>query len=92
MNKKFLKLFSILASLFVLTAVFSGCKKDTDNTLTKIRLNEVTRSIFYAPMYAAINQGFFKEEGLEIDLTTGEGADATVTNTQVIQGCRQYLL
>jgi NitT/TauT family transport system substrate-binding protein len=85
MSKKIIKLFSVLASLFVLIAVFSGCEKDTDNTLTKIRLNEVTRSIFYAPMYAAINQGFFKEEGLEIDLTTGEGADATVTNTQVIQ-------
>jgi NitT/TauT family transport system substrate-binding protein len=78
MNKKSFKLFSIVASLFVLIAVFSGCKKDTDNTLTKIRLNEVTRSIFYAPMYAAINQGFFKEEGLDIDLTTGEGADKTM--------------
>jgi NitT/TauT family transport system substrate-binding protein len=32
-------------------------------------------------MYAAINQGFFKEQGIEIELTTGQGADATWTKT-----------
>ncbi|KPU42227.1 NMT1/THI5 like protein [Oxobacter pfennigii] len=46
--------------------------------LTKIRLNEVVRSIFYAPMYAAINEGFFEEEGFEIELSTGQGADKTM--------------
>lgn len=46
--------------------------------LTKIRLNEVTRSIFYAPMYAAISEGFFKEQGIEIELSTGQGADKTM--------------
>jgi NitT/TauT family transport system substrate-binding protein len=78
MKKTFLKLSSIIASVLVLTTVFTGCKKQTDSSLTKIRLNEVTRSIFYAPMYAAISEGFFKEEGLDIDLTTGEGADKTM--------------
>jgi NitT/TauT family transport system substrate-binding protein len=78
MKKTLLKLSSIIASLLILTSVATGCKKQTDSNLTKIRLNEVTRSIFYAPMYAAINEGFFKEEGLEIDLTTGEGADKTM--------------
>lgn len=44
-----------------------------------IKVNEVTRSVFYAPQYAAINQGFFEENGLKIELTTGQGADAVMT-------------
>jgi len=56
---------------------FSGCSKKSDTKLTKVKLNEVVRSVFYAPMYAAINQGFFKEEGISIDLSTGQGADKT---------------
>jgi NitT/TauT family transport system substrate-binding protein len=78
MNKKFFKISSIVASLAVLISLFTGCKKSTPTTVTTVRLNEVTRSIFYAPLYAAINQGFFKEEGIEIDLTTGQGADKTM--------------
>lgn len=54
-----------------------------DNTeqvaLTKIRLNEVTRSVFYAPQYVAISKGFMEEEGLEIEITTGQGADKVMT-------------
>ena len=47
-------------------------------TLT-IKVNEVTRSVFYAPQYIAINNGYFKEKGLNIELTTGQGADAVMT-------------
>ena len=43
-----------------------------------VRLNEVVRSVFYAPMYVAINEGFFEEEGIKIDLSTGQGADKTM--------------
>ena len=50
---------------------FAGCGKN-DNL---IRLNEVTHSIFYAPLYVAINNGYFEQEGLEIELTDGGGAD-----------------
>jgi NitT/TauT family transport system substrate-binding protein len=78
MKKKYLKLTAIATFLFVFTTAFIGCKTKKDDTVTKIRLNEVTRSIFYAPMYAAINQGFFKEEGIDIELTTGQGADKTM--------------
>lgn len=49
----------------------AGAQKD----LTLVRLAEVTHSIFYAPMYAAIYQGFFEEEGIEIELTNAGGAD-----------------
>ncbi len=54
-----------------------GCSQADE--LTKVRLNEVTHSVFYAPMYVAINQGFFEEEGIDLELTTGQGADKVMT-------------
>lgn len=56
---------------------FVGCKKD-DSTTT-IRLSEVTHSIFYAPLYIAINNGYFKDAGIEIKLSNGGGADKVMT-------------
>ena len=50
------------------------------NELQSISVSEVTRSVFYAPQYVAINKGFFKEKGIEIELTTGQGADAVMTS------------
>ena len=47
--------------------------------LTKVVLNEVAHSIFYAPMYVAIEEGYFEEEGIELDVVTGFGADKTMT-------------
>ena len=55
----------------------SGCSSQKD--LITIRLNEVVRSIFYAPHYVAISEGFFEEEGIKIELSTGQGADKTMT-------------
>ena len=54
-------------------------KKD-DDTIKTIKVNEVTRSVFYAPQYVAISNGYFKDYGIEIDLTTGQGADAVMTS------------
>lgn len=54
-------------------------KKQTEMGMTTIRLNEVTRSVFYAPQYIAIANGYFAEEDLEIELTTGQGADKVMT-------------
>jgi NitT/TauT family transport system substrate-binding protein len=47
--------------------------------MTKIRITEVTHSVFYAPNYVAINLGFFKDEGIEIELTNGAGTDKVMT-------------
>lgn len=47
--------------------------------LTKVTLNEVAHSIFYAPQYVAIEEGYFAEEGIDIELVTGFGADKTMT-------------
>jgi NitT/TauT family transport system substrate-binding protein len=72
-----LKISFMLIMIIALAAVqFTGCDKEE---LTKIRLNEVVRSIFYAPQYVAIHKGFFKDQGLDIELATGQGADKTMT-------------
>ena len=62
----------ILVTTFPMTA----CNKENaDHSVKKITLCEVTHSIFYAPQYAAISQGFFEEEGLDVELILTPGAD-----------------
>lgn len=83
MNKCFKRIVAIFSVIAIIGATFMGCgkvnNKRTESTnLKTIRLNEVVRSVFYAPMYVAINEGFFEEEGLAIDLSTGQGADKTM--------------
>ncbi len=80
--KKFCKTRLTLSLMLVLlVGLFSGCgKKDTTSEdMTKITLNEVAHSIFYAPMYVAIEEGYFAEEGIDLTLVTGFGADKTMT-------------
>lgn len=85
MKNKNIILTSLLTILAFTATLFAGCSsKSEPTTLKTVKLNEVARSVFYAPMYAAINQGFFKEEGLNIELTTGQGADKTMQ--EVISG------
>lgn len=70
-----------LCSLLLLLPL-TACGNDADQkekTLTKVRLAEVTRSIFYAPQYVALAKGFFEEEGLDVELTTTWGGDKTMT-------------
>ena len=47
--------------------------------LTEVTLNEVAHSIFYAPMYGAIDEGYFEDEGIDLTIVTGFGADKTMT-------------
>lgn len=54
-------------------------KEETKKEPTKVILNEVAHSIFYAPMYVAIEAGYFADEGIDLDLVTGFGADKTMT-------------
>lgn len=68
----------LLAAALLLTVILPACGKKAEET-TKMRIGEVTRSIFYAPQYVALTQGFFKEEGLEVELTTTAGGDKTMT-------------
>ena len=62
-----------LAALLVLP----GCAGEKQ--LTRVRLSEVTHSVFYAPQYVAMSQGFFRQKGLEVELTNGGGADKVMT-------------
>lgn len=67
----------LVFSLAVLMAMtFVSCAKPAQE---KIVLNEVTHSVFYAPQYAAIKLGFFKDEGLDIELVNGGGSDKSMT-------------
>lgn len=70
----------ILIMLVIAVGVFIAKKQSTNiGELKTIQVNEVTRSVFYAPQYVAINNGYFEENGMEIELTTGQGADAVMT-------------
>ena len=74
-------LVSIFLFLIVITIVLIGIFQNNNkenNNLTKITVAEVAHSIFYAPQYVAISEGFFEEEGLEIELVLTPGADAVM--------------
>ncbi len=57
----------------------SAASQDTTKDLTKVTLNEVAHSIFYAPMYVAIEEGYFEETGIDLELVCGFGADKVMT-------------
>ena len=79
-----------LAAVFTLE-LLAGCSRKSESPgpedagqkeetgLTEVTLNEVAHSIFYAPMYAAVEEGYFAEEGIDLDLVCGFGADKTMT-------------
>ena len=82
MKKLLISLIVIVVIATVIFIVYNQNNDDTTTTsaeLTTIQLNEVTRSVFYAPQYVAISNGFFEEEGIELEITTGQGADKVMT-------------
>ncbi len=68
---------ALIFSLLVLS--LCSCAKKEEEGMTSITLNEVAHSIFYAPQYVAIEKGYFKEEGLDVNLVNGSGADNVMT-------------
>ena len=80
-NKKWIAL--AVAVMLAVTAlpmtVFASKKDKEDEKLSKVTLNVVAHSVFYAPQYVAIEKGYFAEEGLKLTLVTGFGADKTMT-------------
>ncbi len=71
------KILALTCALALMTVGFVGCGKD-EVKLDKVRVCEVTHSIFYAPQYAAIALGYFADEGIDIELSNGQGADAVM--------------
>lgn len=84
MKKKTKNTITVILLMIILLAVIFAIKTkftdtSSDEGLKTIQLNEVTRSIFYAPQYVAISNRFFEEEGLRLEITTGQGADKVMT-------------
>ncbi len=69
----------IATILCAMTLLGCGGKDKNEEGMTKVVLNEVAHSIFYAPMYVAMEEGYFAEEGIDLELVTGFGADKTMT-------------
>lgn len=71
----------VVAIIIVIGVIVFSLSHNTNKTeeMKTIRLNEVTRSVFYAPQYVAISKGYFDEENLKVDITTGQGADKVMT-------------
>ncbi len=80
-NKKWISLAAaVVLAVTALPMGVSAAKKDVgEEGLTKVTLNEVAHSIFYAPQYVAIEEGYFAEEGIDLTLVTGFGADKVLT-------------
>ena len=78
MSKGFKIISFILLLTIILSIIMTGCKKEEE--LRKVRLIEVTHSLFYTPQYVALGLGFFEEEGLEIELIDGKGADKVMAS------------
>ena len=89
------RILSLLGAAVLSISLLAGCAQETDEKaadaestpseeteqkeLVEVTLNEVAHSIFYAPMYAAIEEGYFEEEGIDLTLVCGFGADKTMT-------------
>ena len=84
MKKKTKIIIAVILLMIIVISIVFAIKTKITNTeesgdIQTIQLNEVTRSVFYAPQYVAISNGFFEEEGLELEITTGQGADKVMT-------------
>ena len=89
------RILSLLSAAVLSISLLAGCAQEADEKaadaestpseeteqkeLVEVTLNEVAHSIFYAPMYAAIEEGYFEEEGIDLTLVCGFGADKTMT-------------
>lgn len=78
------RIIAIIIGIAIIVAVVVSMmilqkSNQNESSLKQIKVNEVTRSVFYAPQYVAISNGYFKDYGIEIELSTGQGADAVMT-------------
>lgn len=79
MKKRLLAFFTVMVVALSSLYACTPAEETNGETSTKVILNEVAHSIFYAPMYVAIEEGYFAEEGIDLELVTGFGADKTMT-------------
>lgn len=81
MNKKNITsiVIAVIAIILAIIIIISNFTNQDNDELQTINLSEVTRSVFYSPQYVAIKNGYFEKNGMKIELTTGQGADAVMT-------------
>lgn len=65
----------IMTIVIILVSCYTIKNSDNNDGLKKVKVAEVTHTVFYAPSYVAMSEGYFKEEGLDIDLILTPGAD-----------------
>ena len=75
MKKKIIIGLSCIIIFVALILALKFIKKDTNENLIKVRLAEVTHSSFYSPLYIALEKGYFKEAGIDLELILTPGAD-----------------
>lgn len=80
MRRRLLAMFLSFVTIMIgIVACSTNDSISDDSSMKKVILNEVAHSIFYAPMYVAIEEGYFKDEGIDLELVTGFGADKVMT-------------
>lgn len=70
---------ALVLAMAAVTLAGCGAKDETKEKVEQVTLNEVAHSIFYAPQYVAIEEGYFADEGIDLTLITGFGADKVLT-------------
>jgi len=78
--KKIIITCSILIILITIVIFNNNNQNSKENNLTKVTVAEVAHSIFYAPQYLADSLGYFKDEGLDVEITLASGADAVIAS------------
>ena len=72
-------IYIILIFLIILITIFLLIPKNEKQKNNKIKLAEVTHSVFYSPLYVAIEKGYFEDENIDIELILTPGADKVST-------------
>lgn len=80
MKKNIITKIGIIVIFLLCLITLYNAKEKNDTSLKKVKVAEVAHSIFYAPQYAAISNGYFEEVGLDIDLTLANGADKVIAS------------
>ncbi len=74
--KKFVYIAGVLlVGILCFVGIYFGFKNEEKKTQEKIVVAEVTHSVFYAPFYVSIHNGYFQDEGLDVDVILTSGAD-----------------
>ena len=82
LSSKVISTLIIVGICLLLVVVLGACTgfSETETPLTKVTVSEVTHSVFYAPQYVAYNLGFFKDEGIDLEIINSQGADKVMTS------------